>query len=94
MTLIQRMALSFACAQSLEPGDHAVYVHSLAPVLFRKADDGSRWVTLHPGGNPDSYVRVLIRQNKDGTAHVLSGGEGLRGLKLTTTPRKLGLCAF
>lgn len=78
MTPLQRMA--FAHGQNLPPGDHALYLHPLA--AWVKKAEGERWITLHPGNNPEHYVRVLIRQNKDGSAHVLSGGEGLRGLKL------------
>lgn len=85
MTPLQRMALSFARAQNLPPGDHVLYLHPLA--AWVKKAEGERWITLHPSHNPEHYVRVLIRQNKDGSAHVLSGGEGLRGLKLNRLRR-------
>lgn len=83
MTVYQVMALNFAKTQNLPPGDHAVYVYALAPYSVVKADVSEHWITLKPHGpDSDAYVRVLIRQNQDGSAHVLSGGQGLRGLKL------------
>jgi len=46
--------------------------------------EGDKWVTLKPHG-PDSpdYVRVIIREHKDGSAHVVwAGHKGLLNLKL------------
>ncbi|WP_027894431.1 helicase-related protein [Calidithermus chliarophilus] len=85
--LYHREALRFARERRLPPGDHLVCVRPLAPLvgLFRKSywkdDPNVRWITLHPHGD-EHYVRVPIRVNADGTAHVIGGGKGLRGLKL------------
>lgn len=58
-------------------------------LLAKGADlaPNERWVTLKPHG-PDhpSYVHVKIRENPDGTAHVLNGPGELRGLRLTRRP--------
>lgn len=75
----ERIALRYA--RTLEPGEYEVWVHPGIPNLFAKAEE--RWITLHPNPGSDHYVRVKIRVNNDGTAHVLSGGAGLRGLKLS-----------
>lgn len=46
-------------------------------------DPEERWITLKPNGeDSSSYVHVKIRVHKDGSAHVLHGPGGLRGLKL------------
>jgi hypothetical protein len=55
-----------------------------------KLRDGDRWVTLKPHG-PDSedYVRVIIREHDDGTAHVVwAGHKGLLNLKLHGTDKE------
>ena len=43
-----------------------------------------RWITLKPHGadHPD-YLHVKIRQNPDGTAHIVTGPGELRGLRLS-----------
>jgi len=85
---LERLALQYAEGLPLPPGRYDVYVHPHALVLA-KAGYGPctppqhRWITLHPSDDPDHYVRVCIRMHDDGTAHVVSGGEGLRGLRLT-----------
>ncbi len=62
-----------------------------AEPALRKASEplqaGERWITLKPHGpdHPD-YVHVKIRENPDGSAHVIGGPKGLTGLHL----RKLG----
>lgn len=44
---------------------------------------GSRWITIHPHGEGEKGVPVLIRDNGDGTAHVIAGAGGrLNLLKL------------
>lgn len=77
----ERAALNYA--RRLAPGVYQLFVHRHLPA-FAKAEGGEeRWITLHPNPGSDHYVRVKIRVNRDGTAHVLSGGAGLRGLKLS-----------
>ncbi len=84
--MVEAIALRYA--RFLPPGEHVVYVHPHALVLAKAGYDPCapphhRWITLHPSDDPDHYVRVCIRVHEDGTAHVVSGGEGLRGLRLT-----------
>lgn len=43
-----------------------------------------RWITVHPHGDEEPGVPVLIKENTDGTAHVVGGAGGsLNYLKLT-----------
>lgn len=62
-----------------------MYVSQRWDVLgqFMKAEQQSdvRWITLHPHDD-ERYVRVKIRMNSDGSANVISGADGVRGLKL------------
>lgn len=53
-------------------------------LLWEPLKPGDRWVTLKPHG-PDSedYVRVIIRQNSDGTATVVGGARRLMNLRLS-----------
>lgn len=88
MTLAEELALAYARRALLPPGRHEVYVHPHALVLAKAgynpcSPPHHRWITLHPSDDPEHYVRVCIRIHEDGTAHVVSGGEGLRGLRLT-----------
>lgn len=48
-------------------------------------EEGDHWVTLKPNGpDSDSYVRVIIREHPDGSAHVVwAGNKGLEHLRLS-----------
>ncbi|RTI10513.1 helicase-related protein [Thermus scotoductus] len=88
MRLAENLALAYARRMALPPGRYDVYVHPHALTLAKAGygpctPPNHRWITLHPSDDPDHYVRVCIRVHEDGTAHVVSGGEGLRGLRLT-----------
>lgn len=44
---------------------------------------GQRWITVHPNGNQEKGVPVLIQDDGGGTAHVIAGADGrLNMLKL------------
>lgn len=60
-------------------------VVTLLPGEFAKADEpNTRWITMRPHGpDSDNVLRVKIRMNPDGSAHVVSGPKDLRGLRLT-----------
>lgn len=49
------------------------------------AQEGERWITVHPGGDPEAKgVHVLIKQRKDGSYSVIGGAGGaLSHLRLT-----------
>ena len=62
-----------------------------AEPALRKANEplqpGERWITLKPHGpDHEAYIHVKIRENPDGSAHVIGGPKALTGLRL----RKLG----
>lgn len=57
-------------------------VHSI--ILAKAEEPNTRWVTLKPNGaDSDAYLRVKLRMNADGSAHVITGPKDLRGLRLT-----------
>jgi len=37
---------------------------------------GQRWITVHPNGEDEKGIPVLIQENPDGTAHVIGGAGG------------------
>lgn len=41
-----------------------------------KEQTGDRWITIHPHGDDEKGVPVLIRKNADGTHRVIGGGGG------------------
>ncbi len=48
-----------------------------------KLSAGQRWITVHPNGNQEKGVPVLIQDDGGGTAHVIAGAGGrLNMLKL------------
>lgn len=60
----------------------------MSAILFFKAlGPSEHWITLHPNGKDAKGVPVLIRDNPDGSAHVIGGAGGklnflrLRGVK-------------
>lgn len=45
---------------------------------------GERWITVHPNGEDEPGVPVIIKEHADGTAHVIGGAGGkINYLKLT-----------
>lgn len=78
-------AIAYLRYRGAPPGVYAVYVRRDArPDVFAKATPpGYRWITMHPHGkDEDSYVRVLVKINPDGSGNVVSGSGSLRGLRL------------
>lgn len=51
--------------------------------LAKALGPGERWITVHPNGEGSKGVPVMIRENPDGSAHVIGGAGGkLNYLKL------------
>lgn len=58
---------------------------SQAKILFlaKAIPEGARWITVHPNGDSSPGQPVLIKENPDGSAHVIGGAGGkLNYLKL------------
>ncbi len=70
---------------SMKPEAKAPKAPKAPPKPEEQPQTGERWITIHPNkDNPDSYVRVKIRQHPDGTASVIAGAGGkLNQLRLT-----------
>ena len=60
------------------------------PVALRKAEAaGDRWITVHPNGDDEKGVPVLVRANPDGTHRIIGGAGGkLNHLRLTRVKSK------
>jgi hypothetical protein len=75
-----KMRKSLVLAERLEkaqmPGDVAGGKAKAAPA-------GTRWITVHPNGDDSKGVPVMIKEDGNGTAHVIGGAGGrLNMLKL------------
>mgnify|MGYP001559157058 FL=1 len=64
-------------------------LHVESPIIpdiakSRALGAGERWITVHPNGEDEPGVPVIIKEHADGTAHVIGGAGGkINYLKLT-----------
>jgi hypothetical protein len=53
-------------------------------ILAKGLGEGERWITVHPHGDNEPGVPVLIKERPDGSAHIIGGAGGsLNFVKLT-----------
>lgn len=60
-------------------------------LLAKSLGPGERWITVHPHGDAEPGIPVLIQERPDGTAHVIGGAGGsLNFVRLTNlkTPKE------